>query len=153
MFYNFAVDKKVFIMEQMTAQMVSMKKLPLKNKFAHINIVSAEHITEFRKLLDVFDQCSPPGISLFSKCQHLFRFGNDPGFTVFLAKQNGLVIGGLVADVLQHHNSSKSSILIYNIGILTGWRCSGILKQLMAALINQASLVGLEEMEFAVCEE
>ncbi len=140
-------------MEQINCPIASKEKPPLKNKFGDIEIVSPKHVTEFRKLLDVFDQCSPPGISLFSKCQHLFRFGNDPGFTVLLAKQNGLVIGGFVADVLAQHNSSKSSILLYNIGVLAGWRCSGILKQLMAALIAQACIYGFEEMEFAVCDE
>lgn len=119
---------------------------PANQSFCEIQKLAPQNVGELFELLSVFDKVFEPGKVSYTKHGHVGKLVNDPHFIAMVAKQNGKVIAGLTAHVLNNYGLLKPSVYLYDLAVLPAHQRQGIGKRLVATLMEYCITKGYKEI-------
>lgn len=111
-----------------------------------ISILNKAHLSNFIDLLKVFEITFEMEDFEIPEEKYLIELLSKPDFFVFIAKEDGRVIGGLTMYVLHQYYSEKPLAYLYDLAILPEKQRLGIGKRLLNELSEFCFNKGFEEI-------
>lgn len=99
--------------------------------------LSPDDVDALKQLLAVFAEVfEQPDVYLGAvpRTSYLQRLLGNPGFIVIVAENEGRIVGGLAAYVLEKFEQERSEFYIYDLGVLEAFRRQGIATMLIRQL-------------------
>ena len=111
-----------------------------------IRKLSSQDIDKFIELILVFEDVFEMQNFLLPNKEHLLRVLAQPDFIVFVALEDGTVVGGLTAYTLSQYYAEKPLAYIYDLAIRKSHQRQGIGKRLIAGINAYCLENGFEEV-------
>jgi aminoglycoside 3-N-acetyltransferase I len=109
-----------------------------------IKKLSTQDTNEFIALIHIFKEVFENDDTIPNR-HHLNRLLSNPNFLVFVAINDGVVIGGLTVYVLHQYYSEKPLAYIYDVGVAPSFQGQGIGKSLILAVCTYCKENGFED--------
>lgn len=120
--------------------------MTVKNSVISIQRLKISDVEDFKALIQLFIEVFEENSTDFASDKHLERLLNNEYFSVFVAKANDRVVGGLTAYELIKYYSNKSELYIYDIAVAPTFQKKGVGRLLMEALKNYCAVHSIDEM-------
>ena len=107
--------------------------------------LEARDLKSFRDLMQVFADAFEDASAYLgtpARDAYLERLLSKPSVIALVAEVEGVVVGGLVAYVLEKLEQERSEIYIYDLAVATAYRRQGIARDLIVLLKRVAADVG-----------
>ena len=111
-----------------------------------IKKLGQQNIHQFKELILVFEAVFEMKNFSLPDDEYLQKLLEQEGFFVFVAVQEGKVIGGLTAYTLQQYYSKSPLVYIYDLAVETQWQRKGIGRKLISGINNYCQEIGVEEV-------
>lgn len=105
--------------------------------------LSQGEISDFRNLVEIFKDVFENEEPISDKNQ-LGKLLSDPGFIVFVVRQNNKIVGGMTIYVLHRYYGTKPVAYIYDVGISPEFQGQGFGKALISEVCKYCKENGFE---------
>lgn len=125
---------------------ISYKKTMSDKKEIQILRLQKEDLRQFVELIKLFEEVFEMENFSIPNDRHLQELLNRDDFDAFVAKKNGLVVGGLTTYLLKQYYSEKPIAYIYDLAVNINYQRQGIGKRLIEEDKNYYLAKGFEDM-------
>lgn len=111
-----------------------------------VRVLTPGELPQFQSLLRLFERVFEMKDFILPPDEHLRSVLADDGFIAMIAEEEGAVVGGLTAYILQQYYTTRPTAYVYDLAVETTRQRQGIGLRLMAELREHCRARGCDEV-------